>query len=323
MSQTAGTYDSYDAKGLREDLSDVIYNISPTDTPFQSNVAKVKVKAVKHEWQTDTLASASTTNAVVEGDEFSYTDPSPTVRVGNFAQIMKKTAQVSGTLEAVDKAGRDSEMAYQMSKRTKELKTDAESIYLANQASVAGTSTVARLLGGLPAWLTTNTSRDGGGADGGYNSGTGLVDAATDSTQRTFTETILKDVIQSCFTAGANPKMLMVGPFNKRQFSGFTGISDLRTNVQGSTKSQATIVGAADFYISDFGTLSVVTNRFQRERDAFVLDTEYAAIGLLRPAKVIEPAKTSDAMKKVILMETTLIVRNEAAHGVAADLTTS
>lgn len=276
------------------------------------------------EWQTDELAAASTSNAYVEGDEFSYADPSPTVRVGNFAQIMRKTAQVSGTLEVVDKAGRDSELAREMMKRTKELKRDAESIYLANQASVAGTSTVARKLGGLPAWLETNVDFGSGGSAGGYNSGTGVVDAATEATagdQRAFSETQIKDVMQDAYSAGGNPTMLMVGPFNKRVFSSFTGIADLRRDTP--AKSQASIIGAADFYISDFGNLSVVINRFQPERYAFLLDTEFAAIGTLRPAKVITPAKTSDADKRVILQETTLIVRNEAAHGMIADLTTA
>jgi len=325
MSQTAGTYDSYDVVGMREDLSDVIYNISPEEVPFQSNVSKVKVSSTFHEWQTDALASATTANAYIEGDEFGYTDPTPTVRVGNRTQIMRKEVQVSGTLEAVDKAGRESELSFQMVKKTKELKRDAEAIYLANQASVVGTSTVARKLGGLPAWIETNVSSGAGGSVGGYNTGTGIVDAYTESTagnQRAFSETFIKDVMQEAFTAGGSPSILMVGPYNKRVFSSFTGIADLRTNVaQG--KSQAKIIGAADFYVSDFGTLSVVTNRFQPERYAFLLDTEYAAIGTLRPAKLVTPAKTSDAERRVLLQETTLIVKNEAAHGMIADLTTT
>lgn len=323
MAQATGTFDSYDIVGDREDLTNVIYNISPEETPFMTSVGRGKAKATKHEWQTDSLADASTSNAFVEGDEYSYADPAATTRVGNFTQISRKTVQVSGTLEAIDKAGRDSEMAYQMAKRSPELKRDMEAILLNNQASVAGAAATPRTLGGLPAWLETNTDRGVGGADGGYNAGTGVVDAATDGTQRAFTEEMLKDVIQQCFEAGATPKVLMLSPFNKRAFSAFTGISELRTNIQNSSKQQATIFAGADMYISDFGTLSVVPNRFQRSRDAFVLDTEYAQVAFLRPVQQEEVAKTGDARKRVILCEYTLVVKNEAAHGVIADLTTS
>jgi hypothetical protein len=323
MAQVAETFSSYDAIGQREDLSDIIYNIAPTETPFMSNIGRVKIKAKKHEWQTDTLADAAA-NAQIEGDEFTFDAVSPTVRVGNFAQISRKAVVVSGTLEAVDKAGRKREMAYQMAKRSKELKRDMEKALLDNNASVAGDDTTARELGGLPSWLETNTNRGANGADGGYSTGTGLTVAATDGTAgdiRTFAETQLKAVIQSCFTEGADPSIIMVGPHNKGVFSAFTGIADIRKDVPG--KNQATIIGGADMYVSDFGDLAVVPNRFQRERDAFVLDPEYAALGELRAPRRETVAKTGDAMKEVILAEYTLVVKNEKAHGVIADLETA
>lgn len=326
MAQATGTFDSYDGKGLREDLANTIYNISPSDTPFFSMVPKTKAKATKHEWQTDALASATTDNAFIEGDEYSYVDPSATVRVGNYCQIMRKSVKISGTLEAVDKAGRKSEMAYQTAKRGLELRTDIEKILLNNQASVAGDATTARKLGGLPAWLTSNDARSTGGSDGGYVATTGLVAVATDATttqQRTFSETLLKSVLKSTYVAGGNPSILMVGPFNKQVFSAFTGISDLRHDGINGKKGQATIQGAADFYISDYGTLTVVTNRFQRERDVFVLDKSKVAVAELRPMGRTTPAKTGDADNRVIDCEMTLVVRNEAAHGIIADCTTS
>jgi hypothetical protein len=323
MAQVANTFSTYDSVGQREDLSDIIYNISPEETPFMSNIGKTKIKAKKHEWQTDALAAASN-DAQIEGDEFAFDAASPTVRVGNFAQISRRTVVVSGTQEAVDTAGRKSEVAYQMAKRGKEMKRNMETALLDNNASVAGDDTTARELGGLPSWLETNTNRGAAGADGGYSTGTGLTVAATDETaagQRTFTEAMLKSVIQSCFAEGANPTMLMVGPHNKGVFSSFSGIADLRRQAGGS--GQATIIGAADTYISDFGTLAVVPNRFQRERDAFVLDTEYATLGELRAPKRKKVAETGDAYKEVILAEYTLIVKNEGAHGVIADLETA
>lgn len=326
MAQATGTFDTYDGKGLREDLSNTIYNISPSDTPFFSMVPKVKAKATKHEWQTDTLASATTDNAFVQGDEYSYADPSATVRVGNYTQIMRKTVKIAGTLEAVDKAGRRSEMAYQTAKMGLALRTDIESILLNNQASVAGNSTTAPKLGGLPAWLTSNDARSTGGSDGGYVATTGLVAAATDATttqQRTFSETLLKSVLKSVYVAGGSPSIIMAGPFNKQTFSGFAGISDLRHDGIKGRQGQATIQGAADFYISDYGTLTVVTNRFQRERDVFILDKSKVAVAELRPMARTTPAKTGDADNRVLDCELTLVVRNQAAHGVIADCTTS
>src|SRR5690606_36407774 len=242
---------------------------------------------------------------------------------------MDKTVQVSKTLEAVDKAGRAKEMAYQMVKRGRELKRDREAILLSNQASSLGGATTASKLGGLPSWLETNVSRAGDGSSGGYSSTTALTVAATDSTGtgRTFTETLLKGVMQSCFTNGGNPTILMVGPYNKGQFSNatnFPGIAELRSNIaQNNKSSMATVIGAADVYLGDFGTLQVVPNRFQRERDAWLLDPEYLALGQLRPISSRDLAVTGDSDKKQMVTEVTLVVKNEAAHGVVADLTTS
>jgi hypothetical protein len=324
------TYQTFQAKGIREDLSAVINNIAPYEVPFQANIGTTKVKNTRHEWQSDDLASPNTSNARVEGADAVIQTSNPTVRLSNITQIMDKTAQVSKTLEAVDKAGRAKEMAYQMVKRGRELKRDREAILLLNQASNPGDATTASKLGGLPSWLTSNTSRGGSdGANGGYSTATALTVAATDSTAtgRTFTETLLKGVMQKCFTNGGNPTILMVGPYNKGQFSNatnFPGIAQLRTNVaQNNKESMASIVGAADVYLGDFGTLQVVPNRFQRERDAFLIDPEYVSVGELRPISSRDLAVTGDSDKKQMVTEVTLVVGNEAAHGVVSDLLTS
>ena len=311
-------YDRYSAIGAREDLSDVIYDISPTDTPIMSSIGKTKATGVYHEWQTDSLAAATTSNALIEGAAASEATITPTTRLGNYTQIVGKTVMVSGTLEAVDKAGRKSEMAYQLAKASAEIKRDIEAIITANQGQSAGsTGSTARKMGSLLSYLKTNTN-EGSGTTAGVDPVTIGVSTRTDGTTRTFTETILKDVISKVFTSGGTPTTLFVSPALKQVVSGFTGLAAQRYQVP--TNGQATILAGADLYQSDFGVLQIVPDRFMRTRDALVLDPEYAALAYLRPFQTIELAKVGDADKTQILAELTLEVRNEAAHGAAYDL---
>lgn len=320
MAIVTNTFTRYSAIGIREDLSNVIYNISPEETPFISNVSRENVKNTYFEWQTDVLAAASSSNAALEGDDISsFQAVTPTARVGNYTQISTKNVIISGTLEAVDKAGRRSELTYQLAKMGSELKRDMESALLANQAAVAGNTTTARRTAGLPAWLTSNTNFGTGGAD--PTVGSTPTAARTDGTQRAFTEALLKDVIAEVWTSGGTPKMLMVGAFNKQAASAFSGIATKFRDVPAG--QQAQIIGAADVYVSDFGTVNIVPNRFQRARDAFVVDPEYASLAILRPIQQTELAKTGDAEKRLMLVEYGLKVSNQAAHGIVADLTTS
>ena len=313
MAQPTNTFDAHTAIGNREDLQDVIYSISPTDTPFMSGAAREQVKSTKHEWQTDALAAASTSNAVVEGDDATLDAVAVTTRLDNLTQIMDKTVVISGTQEAVDKAGRASEIAYQIAKKSKELKRDIEATLLANQAKSAGSSSGARLFGSIGSWVATNDVFGSGGASGATG-GT----ARTDGTQRALTEDLLKSVIKSVWTAGGSPSVIMTGPFNKQKVSGFTG---------GSTRFDAsedkTLYASIDVYSSDFGDLEVVPNRFSRDRDLYVLDMDYWAVGFLRDFTMYELSKTGDSEKRQLLVELTLISRNEAASGLVADLTTS
>jgi hypothetical protein len=320
MAIVTNTFTRYSAVGIREDLSNVIYNISPEETPFISNISRENVKNTYFEWQTDALAAASASNAALEGDDISsFQAVTPTARVGNYTQISTKNVIISGTLEAVDKAGRRSELTYQLAKMGSELKRDMESALLANQAAVAGNTTTARRTAGLPAWLTSNTNFGTGGAD--PTVGSTPTAARTDGTQRAFTEALLKDVIAEVWTSGGTPKMLMVGAFNKQAASAFSGIATKFRDVPAG--QQAQIIGAADVYVSDFGTVNIVPNRFQRARDAFVVDPEYASLAILRPIQQTELAKTGDAEKRLMLVEYGLKVSNQAAHGIAADLTTA
>lgn len=317
MAQPTNTFDSYDAVGNRDDLSSIIYNLSPTATPFLTMASKAKAKNTYHEWQTDALAAAGA-NAVIEGDDATLDTTLPTARVGNYTQISDKTVVVSGTQEATDKAGRKSELSYQLAKKAKELKRDMEFVLTGNQASAAGTSTTARTTGSVEAWLTGNVSRGAGGASGGFSAGT--VAAATDGTQRAFTETLLKSVIQSCWQNGGDPSTILVGPKNKAAASAFTGIATQYRDNKGA--QPATIIAAADVYVSDFGEHKIVASRFSRDRSALVLDMEYWGVAYLRPFQSHELAKTGDSVKYQLLAEYALVAKQQAASGVVADLTT-
>ena len=315
-------YRTYTAIGQREDLSNTIYNIAPTETPVVSSIGKTKATATYHEWQTDTLAAASA-SGLVEGADATGASDTPTTRVGNKTQIQGKTVHISGTLDAVDKAGRKTETAYQLAKAGQELKRDMEKTILGNVAQSNGTAgTSARLLGSIQTWLGTNfvTMTDGEapvGSDGTATRTEGTTAAA-------FTEAKLKEVVKSCFVNGGNPTILVVPPTQKQVVSEFAGIAVNR--VTASPTKQATIVGAADVYLSDFGMLSVVPDRFMTAdaspvaEQALVLDPTMASIATLRPFESHLLAKSGDSEKHQMLVEYTLQVSNEKAHGIVADL---
>jgi hypothetical protein len=315
MALPTNTFTAYDAVGNREDLSDEIYRIDPTDTPFMSGVDQVKATAVLHEWQTQALAAAVSTNAVLEGDDAVTDAATPTVRLGNYCQISDKVGRVSGTQEAVDHAGRDSEYAYQRMLKGLELKRDMETTLLTNKVRNAGAAATARELASIGAWIANNDDFDSGGSSPSPVDGT---DARNDGTQRAFTEAQLKNVLQLCWDAGGKPETIMVGGFNKQVFSTFTG----RATPMEDAKSKK-IVASVDAYESDFGKLKVVANRFQRSRDALVLQMDMWAVAYLRKFVERELAVTGDSKRFQILSEYTLEARNEKASGGVFDLTTS
>lgn len=303
----------------------VIYNISPEDCPFISSVGRENVSNTYFEHQTDALSAASTSNAVIEGDEATLDARAATNRVGNYTQISRKVIGVSGTVEAVDKAGMRSYLAYELAKASSELKTDMEATMLFNQAAAVGSSTVARKTAGLPAWLRTNVNKAGNGGNPTMSStNDGYPNAGrTDGTQRTFTETMLKDVIQQVWTQGGDPKVCMMGPYNKTVASGFAGIAANRVNQTSGSPKAFSIIATADIYMSDFGKVAFVANRYQRTRDVFILDPEYASVAYLRNFRTEDLSRTGDSSKKMLLVEYGLKVKTEKAHGIIADLTTS
>jgi len=318
MTIIANTFTSFDAKGIRESLSSVIANIAPEETPFTSNVGSENVSNTFFEWQTDSLSDVDV-SPIIDGDDVaSFDATSPTVRIGNYTQIRRRSMIIADNLGFQDLAGRNDEIAYQIAKRGKEIKRDNESIYTGNTARSAGSASAGRVTAGLGAWIATNVNKAGDGTNPTAVDGS---DARNDGTQRDFTEAMLKDVMQKAYTEGGNPSVLMVGPYNKTVVSGFAGIAAQR--YQAPTDGPTTIIGAADVYLSDFGALTVVPNRFSRERDAWCLDTEYASIATLRPIQAVDLAKTGDAEKKMLICETGLKVSNEKAHGLIADLNVS
>lgn len=322
MTPITNTFKTYETIGRREELSDVIYRISPEETPFLSNGGKDGCDATYTEWQTDALTAASSSNKHVEGDEVSsFTAVVPTVRLGNRTQIARKDLIVSKTQERVKKAGRKSEVAYQMALRSAELKRDMEAGLTANQGSAAGNATTARAAGSILAFLKTNVDKYTDGVNPVYT--TEPTDVRTDGTvPRNFAESQVKTVLNLCWTEGGKPTIVMVGGTNKMNASKFAGIATLRKEASGA--KAATIVGAADIYVSDFGNVSFVPNRFQRGKDALVLDPTMYKVSYLRPFEWTDLAKTGDtAAKKALFVEYTLKVMNEKAHGLVTDLTTT
>jgi len=318
MGVPTSTYQTATQIGQREDLSDIIYSIAPTECPFMSMVGRGSASSIKHEWQTDTLAAAAT-NAQVEGDDLTVTARVPTVRLYNYTQISTKSMIISGTAEAVDKAGRKSEVAYQIAKTGKEIKRDVEFHAVGQYGLSAGTAATAREAAAVEVWYETNGSYASDGANaaktGTYQPNT---NEPTDGTVRPLTEAMVKGVIQQCWTAGGNPDVIMCGPYNKTVISGFSG---------GSTRfdigEDKRLVAAIDVYVSDFGTHRVVPNRFQRERTVHVLDTSMWSLDYLRPFRQFPLAKTGDSEKRQLLVEWTLRSSEEKASGPVADLTTS
>lgn len=315
MAQPANTFDTYDAKGIREDLSDIIYNITPDDTPFYSACKKVKATNTLHEWQTDTLRS-SAANAHIEGDDTSADAAVATVRLGNYTQIFKNAVTIADTEESVDKAGRKNEIAYQTLKIAREQKLDIEKALFENNAREPGDSTTARELAGAGAWVKTNQSVGSGGA---APTGNGT-DARTDGTQAAFTQAKFDTVMESIWTNGGTPDKVYLSPFQMNIALGFTGGGNSRRNIDAASE---TVYNSVDVYVTPWGSVEFTPSRENRSRDVYIMQSDMWCVGVLRPTKNVGLAKTGDSTKRQVLTELTLVAKNEAANGIVADLSTS
>jgi len=315
MTVPTNTIQNVNRVGVREDLSNKIAELFPDDTPFLNAIPTGKCTATKTEWQQDGLAAANPNNAQIQGDDLANDSRANTVRVSTYTQISTKVVGVSSTLEATNKAGRKSELAREIMKAGRELRTDMEARACGNYASVTPAVGTAGQTAGALAWLTSNVSRGASGASGGFSGGT--VSVATNGTQRTYTEALLKTVLQSIWAKGGNPKMVITAGSQKQTAAAFPGLAQARRE---TGNKKATIVAGADIYVSDFGEVQFVPSRFCSTRDALIVDPEYWEIGMLDPLGVQDLAKTGLSTRKMLSAEWALKCLNEAASGVVADL---
>lgn len=318
MAVPASTIQSVSRVGNREDLSDIIYDISPTDTPFISSIKRKGAEATYYEWQTDSLVAANAQNKSIQGDDKANEARPATTRVGNHTQIFTKVVGTSTTARAVKQAGRKDEHAYQFAKAGKEMKRDMEARATGNYASVGATASVAGEMGGALAWITTNSQLGTAGspANGGF--GAGVVNAATNGTQRAFTETLLKKAVVDAWNAGGEPTMALMSLSQKQTAAGFAGLADSRRDT-GDKKLK--IIAGADVYVSDVGEISFVPDRFCSTRDVLIVDPELWCIRELDPMSRQKLAKTGLADREMLHTEITLQCSNEAGNAAIRDLT--
>jgi hypothetical protein len=315
MAQPSNTFDSYDSVGIREDLSNVIYNVSPEETPFYSKAKKTSAKNTLVEWQTDSLR-ASAANAHIEGDATAGEARSATTRLGNYTQIFKNAVVVPDTDEGLDKAGRAKEVAYQTLKIAKEQKLDIEKALFENNARVAGSSSAARELAGAPTWLITNTDFGSSGADA---TGDGT-DARTDGTQAAFSQARFDGVMQSIWEEGGKPDTVYLSAFQMNKALGFTGNNNQRSNVQAGDER---VIKSLAVYTTPWGTVEFMPSRENRSRDVFIMQDNMWEVAVLRPTKNVALAKTGDNTTRQVVTELTLCAKSEKANGMIADNTTS
>ena len=311
MAKVTNAFDTYSATSDREDLSNIIYNISPMQTPFMSSIGKRSIRNVVFDWQTEDLASPVSTGEL-EGFELSRSAAVGTSRVSNVAMISKRDATVSGSQESSDPAGKRSEMAHQLAIMSKALKRDMEEALCQNNGKTTGDATTARKTGAFESWMKSNVNNAAGSTP------TGGGTAPTDGTQRDLTEPLLKSVLQDCFESGGEPTLAICGPHNKQVISGFTGRSQARQFVDANT-----VEASVSIYSSDFGELKIVPSNRSRERSLLLVDPEMAKVSFLRDFKTVDIATIGDAVTKMIVVEYGLEVSNEAAHGLVADLNVS
>lgn len=318
MAQPTNTLDSYDVKGIREDLSDVIYDISPEETPFYTACAKAKASNTFHEWQTDALRS-SADNAHIEGDDTIAEARGVTSRLGNYTQIFKNAVVIPGTDQGLNKAGRAREMAYQVLKIAKEQKLDIEKAMFANQARVAGSSSAARRMAGAPAWLTTNTNFQSG-SSGADPTGDGTNARTDDGTPTAFSQTKFDSVMQAIWVSGGKPDSVYLSAFQMNVALGFTGNNNQRSNIVAEDEK---VIKHMSVYVTPWGTVEFKPTRENRGRDVFIMQDDMWGVGVLRSTRNEELAKTGDNEKRQVLTELTLVCRNEKASGAVYDNTVS
>lgn len=323
MAIVTNTFQSTGAAGNRETLADVVSRITPEDTPIYSMIKKGKADGTHPEWTTDELA-APADNVQLEGDDYTFDATVSPERLGNYTQIMRKSGIISETQDVTDEAGRATKVKMQKLKKGVELRKDVEYSIVAANASVAGAT---RKSGSLSTWIESNVSRGATGANGGFNSGTGLTVAPTNGTQRAFTKAQLDDVMQQGYQSGADFRHAVVSPYVKSVFVTFMSDSNVaQFRYAASNGNNNSIVSNADVYEGPFGKVMIHPNRVMAgaaglARNAFLIDPEYVEYKWLRKIKEDKQvAKTGDAKKFVLIGEGALCTKNEKGLGVVADV---
>ena len=326
---------------IREDVMNQIWDISKIPLPFTDAIGTETSKNPYKEWTTDALAVPNLTNAVIDGSDASGNNTVLGLRVGNHHQISTKVVRTSFRADASDVIGRTKELSYQMMRRQQELRRDVEAIVLTNQASFADTGAAAGKVGGLPSWLTTNFSAGATGAVGGFQS-SGVTALRTYGTARALTETLVRDAVQSVYTQGGDPSIMMSVPGTIRKFSEYLFTSSARVATlmsdQGKSASAATAMGSVNVFVTDFGTLKLVPNRLQTpyvgtpgsttgvyssagtSADVFILDPSYLAMTYLKGYRTEELAKTGLAENRQMSVDWSLIVNTEKSHAIIGDI---
>ena len=318
MGVPTNTVETYNRVGIREDLADVIYNIAPTETPFISNAATGSAAQTLHEWQTDGLAAAAA-NAQKEGDDHALESRAATERLGNYTQISTKVVGVSGTDQTVKNAGRGDELAYQLAKAGKEIKRDIEHSNIGvENAKAAGASGTARESASVGTWYGGNIAGTGGataaanfatnGSPGATPTGGGAV-AISGGTNRTYTEALLKAGLKRCYELGGNPDVVLMTASHKQTASAFNGVATLYKNVDDKT-----VIGAVDVYVSDFGEVNFVPDRYQQANRVDILEMDKWEVSYLRPFQTKELASSGDNDKRLLVTEWTLTARSPNAN---------
>ncbi|PVX77172.1 SU10 major capsid protein [Paraburkholderia unamae] len=326
MAVPSGTFQTYTQTNIREDLSNLIFNVDPYKTPVLNMAKKTKATQRNHEWDTDSLAAQNLSNAQVEGDTpATYLTLTPTARMGNYVQTSNKPVSISGLSQAVVAAGGSNKMGYQLLKKSKELKRDIEGILTYNHAKSIGNSTTASTTAGLPAWLYTNTVFQTGGSPSGANpslNANGWTDGTSTRTYNSVTAAIteaqVKQVLQSIYkNSGDCPEYAIVSPANKQNISAFTGPGTRFIEVEDKT-----LQTAVDVYSSDFGDVKIIPDIFlAQSKDCFFINPDYIRVAYLRPFQTIPLAKVGDSDQKLLLVDYALEVGNEHAHGLLTDTT--
>ncbi len=327
MAVPTNTRETYGAIGIREDLSNIIYNISPMDTPFVNGCGRGSCDNTLFEWQTDELKAAAA-NTQIEGNDYTSTAATEPRRLSNYTQISATQVQTSGTAEAVDFAGRKSSQAYQLAKRAKEMKRDMEYMLLQGTAKSAGSSGTARETAAYSTWIGTNSTSTSpviaaSTGAGLANSGSstypdGTTSATTGGADTAITLAMINTCVARIWDLGGSPDTILCKSDVKQTISsssvGGSVVADLYKDV-GSSDKPATAVNAVDVLVTDFGTFKVVPDRFLPDGNCDIVDFDLWSIDYLRPFRTETLAKSGDSVKQLLIAEYGLRAKNGSGSG--------